>query len=1439
MSQVQQPPVHSAPPRKRRRWLWNGAGLLIAVTAIGATLWLWLNSNHFENLLRGRIIAQLEAGTGGGVEIRSFHWWLSNLEAEAGGIVIHGLEDPGEAPYLQVERLHIRISILGFFSPRILLRDLQALKPQIHLIVYPDGSTNQPHPVNPRKTGKPVMETLFDLKAAHMAVEQGGLEFYSRASGFDSVKRYLPLEFQANDVSVLMKYLPQEGQNPESYRIEAGVGDLLLVRGGKSSSASAFPAYVQASIDLTRNAASIRSLRVTEHTRGEKERVLNVTGAVSDFAHLRWEGKVSGEFDLHLLNPILGYPFTPEGTARLNLAAAGDLKGFHIDGPIHIDNGAYVDPAIKARNLQVDVRAHVDPDLMHFSNVIIRLPQGGQLSGDLQLEHWTSHPPLRPAIVSAAPPAVSPETKPKSPAHPRHFWNRKTIPPPPQPSRSREVLVKEPDTEITVHGKITTTLESVRMDTLLDIVGRRPFNRLGVDTSLNGSATAEWVNGDVKTLNVIGALNLAPSGRANPGEVPATGVIDGTYSQRTGAVDLRLLELNLPASQIQVRGRLGAYPLSSTTALTMNFRSHNLGEFDTTLHALGLARNGQSGTAALPISLSGEADFNGTWDGSLMSPRLSGDLKASQIAVEMPPRLNDPSHTPQFVRWDSVEASGSYDAEHIAVLRGRFVKDDEQFSVDGSLAAPNAGPPGAVRGNEMPAFNSDSLLRAKVKATRINVQDVFALLGIQEPVTGTLEADLTTDGTLGSLGVSGWLELQNVVAYGQPLARVRAQGTLADKSIKLSSITITGPPGSLSGSGTYDLRSRHFQAEARGEALDLTKMERLHAASQTISGKLGFTATASGTVDAPQVNGRATVSGLMVDRESLGSLELTGHTVNHDLLYDATSRFEAAELVVHGQTSLHDDFQTQAKLDFSRFNIAAVLRLAHLDAIKGESDLSGTVDIHGPLARPRELQGEIRLQSMAVTVAGVHLQSEGGLRAELANGRVNLDPLHVTGEDTDLRAHGTVELRDKRQLDFAASGSINLKLAETVDPDLTADGTTTFQVEARGPLENPSFRGRIEFNNGSLSLEDVPNGLSQLHGTLEFNQNRLEVRSLTAMTGGGQLSLGGYLAYKQGLFADLTVTGKSIRIRYPVGVSSLADATLHLQGTKSSLLLSGNVMLTRFSLSPDLDIAALASQANAVQPVVPADAPSNHIRLDVRIQSSPQLNFQNAYAKLAGDVDMRVRGTFASPSLLGRISITEGSANIAGTRYELQRGEIVFTNPVRIQPNLDINATARVQDYDISLGLHGTPDKMSVSYRSDPPLPQSDVVALLALGRTQSEQGLYTEQQQQSASSRSTDVLLGGALNATVSNRVQKLFGVGSVKVDPSYLGALGVATTRITVDEQLGKNVTLTYATNVDTSQQQLLQAEIAINRHVSLLVTRDESDVFSVVLKAIRRYR
>ena len=103
----------------------------------------------------------------------------------------------------------------------------------------------------------------------------------------------------------------------------------------------------------------------------------------------------------------------------------------------------------------------------------------------------------------------------------------------------------------------------------------------------------------------------------------------------------------------------------------------------------------------------------------------------------------------------------------------------------------------------------------------------------------------------------------------------------------------------------------------------------------------------------------------------------------------------------------------------------------------------------------------------------------------------------------------------------------------------------------------------------------------------------------------------------------------------------------------------------------------------------------------------------------------------------------------------------IFTsaNPVRIDPTIDLDATARVENYDITVGVHGTAANFKPTYRSEPPLSEADIFNLLALGRTQEEAQLNNEQQVQAGTDPTTSALLGGALNATVSSRVSKLFG--------------------------------------------------------------------------------
>ncbi len=1386
--------------------------ILIIVLAIMG-IFIWLSSSAFEQLARARLIAQLEEATGGRVEIAAFHWKPLNLDAEADDLIIHGHEPSTEEPYVRIERLHASFTIFGLFTPRIHLRKLEISKPSIHLLFNLDGTTNIPQPKRTHSADKNSLDELFNLQVGHIIVTDGVIRINTQRTLF---------ALDARDLDFTLAYQPRTLMATDSYHLETTLNDLALRHGiniDYTNPAKDTPTAhyrLQSVIDLTRNSAFLRSLEIVSNSHR-----ISATGSLHDFTNPAWDAKCKGEFELALLQPLTGFEDTPAGIARLDLTAAGKAGDFHVDGPVHVDNGSYTGGGLNSSGILLDTRAHADKSVLRFENINVRLAQGGNITGEVVLHHWIAPSPGMPNY----------NVRPAGLALPS--------------MRSWDVFIP-------VDGLVNAQLNALPIDTLMQIVAPTDFHRLGLDGLINGPTKAEWEGGDIRTLRVAGQLAIAPSGKMIPGEAPTSGIIDGTYYQNNSSVDLRNFDLQLPSSHFNAHGRLGAYPLSSPSALNVEFHTSNFGEFDQLLHDLDFESYNQRGAAALPVQLNqahqSQFNFKGLWGGSILDPHMSGAVTATQISLILPPHAaNNPKDSnlkPQWMPWDSIEAAGTYSARHLLVDHARLTRASSVVELNGSLDAVTG--PAPARDPTAPAYDLASNLRLHVTAHGIDLGDIYALTGKTYPVTGILATQFDCNGPLRSLNGTGWVQLTSATAYGETISRLHIHGDLKDSLLNVSSLIVNAPEGSLSARGTYNFSNESYTIDAHGAGLQLKHFNAFKSLSPYLSGAVNFSATGVGTLSDPRFQAHASIDNLLITNISSpsiksvqpGTLVVSAYAANHALTYDAQANFDSAVLIAHGTTAFKPDLPTQAQINLSHFNIATLFRIAHLEELSASSSIDGTFTLTGPLAHPEQMKGQANLAPLSATVQGVQLRSEQNLHASLASNRITLDPVHIIGENTNLNLNGDLSLSGNHPLNLVANGNINLKLAETLDHDLTASGTALFKIQAHGNLASPGLTGTIDFQNGALSLEDLTNGLSQLQGTLEFNQNRLEVRTLTAMSGGGLLSLSGYLAYQNGLYADLSVTGKSIRIRYPQGVSALGDTTLRLQGTPTNLLLSGNVLITRFSITPDIDLAALAAQSNSIRIIPPLDAPSNHLRLDVRIQSSPQLSFQNAFAKLAGNVDLRLRGTLANPSLLGHISVTEGSATIAGTHYDLENGEILFDNPVRIQPIINLNATARVQDYEITLGIHGSLDRNSITYRSEPPLPQADVVALLALGHTNEQQRLYT-QQQENASSPTTDALLNGALNATVSSRVQKLFGAGTVKVDPSYLGVQGTTTSRVTVVEQIGRAVTFTFATNANSTSQQLIQAEIAINRHVSLLVARDESGVFSMVLKATRRHK
>ena len=236
-----------------------------------------------------------------------------------------------------------------------------------------------------------------------------------------------------------------------------------------------------------------------------------------------------------------------------------------------------------------------------------------------------------------------------------------------------------------------------------------------------------------------------------------------------------------------------------------------------------------------------------------------------------------------------------------------------------------------------------------------------------------------------------------------------------------------------------------------------------------------------------------------------------------------------------------------------------------------------------------------------------------------------------------------------------------------------------------------------------------------------------------------------------------------------------------------------------------------------------------------------ELQMKTAVARLSGDADLRLRGSLARPSVLGRADILEGDATFNGIKFRLERGDVTFANPIAIEPQVNLQATTHVRNYDLDVTVTGTPDRLNVNYRSEPPLPKSDIIALLALGRTSEESEQLQQQSGQTLfTDQATNLIINQAINQAMGNRMQRLFGVSRIRIDPQGLTTETNPTARgpqVTIEQQFANNLSLTYSTNVSQSSQQIIEGEYYFNRNLSVVGTRDQNGVVSFDVRIRQR--
>jgi len=1319
-------------------------------------------------------------------------------------------------------------------------------QPRIHLIVDKDGKTNQPTPKRPNTSSTSIEDTLLNLQARKVELVDGLALLNDKA---------IPFDLTANDLSAHLEYL----RKTDRYGATVDLADLRT----KMDAQPEVKSKLHLTAEMGRDMVALRTLDFwsgAPDASGAGATHLSATAELQHFAKPEWQMALSGNVELKQLSYLTNVDGLDAGTMDVTLHGhncsvtpqvvpknphfwqrhkkahvAPNVKtppsdsdcteAYVLVGSMKVHKAAYHNPFVRVQGIDGGAHLHITPRVVLLTEMTGRVPGGGGASGELRIVNGPAGSAMDTAASSGK--AVAAETTANVGAKSLGARAPVKLRPSEQPALSQYP-----------YSYLTVTIDHLPLRSIMDSTASPNYGDLGFDTSISGPTTVQW-NGPIEkvadTVQVQSDLTLAPTGvvrRTALTNVPVTGEMQAHYDGRVEVVNIAHLTFQSPQSSLVGSGVLGVNLGDPLTNLHVNLHTRDLGEFDQLLTTLDFEAFGKKGRAAIPVSLHGTMDFTGTTSGPIADLDAKGHLVANDIALQLG-TLGD-AHI------DSVVGDGEYSPnEGLAVASSTITRGTAVMNVAGMFRPHRL----MVHGVATYPWDQNLAIDASVKLADAQAADLLDIAGQQQkfPVTGTVNLDAHATGTIGNLDGGGIATLTNGVAYGESYQVISVDMTAQGQQLHATRVLLAAHGLSITGSGGYNLGSKQIAVHFSGSNLLLSKFDTIRKASPDADALLSFSASANGTFEKPDLHATLTLAKITMRGKPLGELNATANSVGSNLSYEMHSTMVGAQVNASGQTSLLGDLQTQATLKLTGLNIANLITLLAPGTFKGSSTIAGTISIAGPAAKPKQLSGTAEFNQFDVALQGVQLKSVQPLRASLSDGMVTLDQVHVIGEDTDLRASGTaVVFGDTNpqggKINLDANGSVSMTLAQTFDPDLIASGKVTFKMAAEGRLRKPALTGNVLFQNVNFSVEGIANGLSNMNGTLVFNEDRLDVKDLTAMTGGGQVKMGGYLAYQNGLFADLTATGDVVRIRYN-DLSATANASFRLQGGLQSMLLSGNVLVTRFGVGPNMDFAAFAA-AGGVQAPPDPNSPLSKIQLDVHIISAPQLDFQNSFAKLAGTVNLSVRGTLAAPSVLGRILITNGSATYAGTKYQLDRGSIYFSNPVRIDPTIDLDATARVENYNLTIGVHGTIENLKPTYRSEPPLTEADIFNLLALGRTQEEAQLYQEQQVQAGTDPMTSALLGGALNATVSSRVGKLFGAGSVKIDPAFIGTLGNSSARITVQEPLSKQLTLVFATNVNETAEQLIQVQYQLNENNSIVATRDESGVFSIVYKIRKRY-
>ncbi|HEV2287901.1 MAG TPA: translocation/assembly module TamB domain-containing protein [Candidatus Acidoferrales bacterium] len=967
------------------------------------------------------------------------------------------------------------------------------------------------------------------------------------------------------------------------------------------------------------------------------------------------------------------------------------------------------------------------------------------------------------------------------------------------------------------HGlnfRTTAQFNGARLAQVLAAVDNEemPVNTLHWDGAADTDAVLTWTR-DFKQLTTRGVSVWSPTGVA-PGKLPITAHINFDYAMTRDSVIISPSTIDTPVSTVLFAGAIA----KRKSDLAVNFHTGRIADWQDFINDL-------RGNPPNPEAITGVADWNGKLTGPITGPAFAGSFHAVQARYGK-------------LYWADITGRMSYSPKEFELIHAAVERGSSSAILDLTLG---------LDGHWN--FHKEGTWSLSAHLVRDSTDDLQSMFGVSYPAHAIVTADFQGSGTRGDPVLDGTFDLTQMVAYDVRIDHAKGELHLRHDQIRIIDAEVDRDTGKVTGSLDYRLSTKEVNFQMVGSAIPLNNFRYLQLKALPVSGQLDFKLSGEGPIAAPKGHGTFQLTNLQFGAEIpdsfAGQIDSDGQFAN--LVISSTKSVESLKANVRlglsggypltGSMSLY-------QVDLDPFIVAAF----HLQGLTGHSNGDGQFTISGNLLQPDTIIFDAYLSRLSFDYQYVKLHNEGPIRLIYNESEVRIEQASLSGPDTNFQFSGDARLTGTKALNLNISGAINLRLAAALFPDLEARGVTQLNASITGTLTNPQIVGQARVENASAHYGDFPAGLSALNGNIVFDRNRLIFENMTAQAGGGDLKISGSVGYGESpMHYEVDATARSVRIRYPEGMSWLLDGGVQFSGTTRAALLSGNVTVQRVVFGQGVDLTSMlvvAQNSSSLTGPAITSAYLRNLQFDVGATAGAGMRIDWAGARFTAEGSVRVRGTWEHPIVLGNVHLLSGEMAFHGNSYRLTRGDVNFTNPFRFDPVLNIEAATDINPYEITLDFTGPASRMQLSYRSDPPLPGTDIISLLALG-SPGEQTAFMNASSSQTQNFGATALLSEAISSQLGGPIEKLFGVTNFRVDPflaSSLATSGVeqsTAARVTIQKQVTRDLSVTYSTNANSNQQQVIEVDYAVSRNISIVALRDINGIFGINVKFTSHFK